>query len=226
MRASHVIRHGRSGDLAGILLSAGAIRLRSSPPPAPGRRHRHRPWRVNPGHPMTRRPRRAVPAGSRDSVTFVSTQELLSRHGPCSHAHAVERPHADRGASWRGSAPWCRSRHPAVGRVGHRFRRRARVVFVTGCGRHRWRAALDQRRYRRFDTVLAAIDGQVLALTAAARRRAAARSPGARAGRWPEAWSQVTQVRTAGITDLRHDPTRRTWRGAGRSDGRGHHYGA
>ena len=217
MRASHVIR-ARAGlvILAGILLIGLALSgCGSSPPPAAARTPAPTPTvapSVTPGTPMIPAPPGGpVPSGfTAASVTFVSTQEaFVLGTAPCSHSPCTSIVRTlDRGASWRGlPAPVVPLSSPGgTGVWGIRFAAPEHgFVFGDGLwettdgGQHWTSAAYPGGSI----LSLAAIDGQVLALTAACSAQGGCAESGTLLRRplAGGAWSQVTQVRTAGITD-------------------------
>ena len=217
MRASHVIR-ARAGlvILSGVLLIGLALSgCGSSPPPAAARTPAATPTvapSVTPGTPMIPAPPGGpVPGGfTATSVTFVSTQEaFVLGTAPCSHAPCTSIVRTlDRGASWRGlPAPVLPLSSPGgTGVWGIRFATPEHgFVFGDGLrettdgGQHWTSAAYPGGSI----LSLAAIDGQVLALTATCSAQGGCAESGTLLRRplAGGAWSQVTQVRTAGITD-------------------------
>ena len=217
MRASHVIR-ARAGSaiLSGVLLIGLVLSgCGSSPPPAAERTPAATPAvapSVTPGSPMVPAPSGGpVPGGFRaTSVTFVSAQEaFVLGAAPCSHAPCTSIVRTlDRGVSWRGlPAPVVRLSSPGgAGVWGIRFAT-PEHGFVFGGGL--WETADGGQHWTSVAypggsvLSLAAIDGQVLALTATCSVQGGCAQPGTLLRR-PLAgggWSQVTQVRTAGITD-------------------------
>jgi hypothetical protein len=175
-----------------------------TPTPAPSRS-------VTPGAPITPAPGGPVPSGLRaTSVTFVSTQEaFVLGAAPCSSAVCTSIVRTlDRGASWRGlPAPVVPLSPPGgTGVWGIRFATPEHgFVFGDGLwettdGGQLWGSAA----YPGGSILsLAAIDGQVLALTATCSVQAGCAQPGTlwRRPLAGGAWSKVTQVHTAGITD-------------------------
>ena len=217
MRACHVIR-ARAGwvILSGVLLTGWALSgCGSSPPPAAARTPAATPAvapSVTPGTPMIPAPPGGpVPGGfTATSVTFVSTQEaFVLGTAPCSHAPCTSiAGTVDRGASWRGlPAPVVPLSSPGgTGVWGIRFATPEHgFVFGDGLwqttdGGQRWASAASPGGS---DLSLAVIDGQVLALTATCSAQGGCAESGTLLRRplAGGAWSQVTQVRTAGITD-------------------------
>ena len=217
MRASHVTR-ARAGlvILAGILLIGLALSgCGSSPPPATARTPAATPTvapSVTPGAPMIPAPPGGpVPSGfTAMSVTFVSTQEaFVLGTAPCSHAPCTSIVRTlDRGVSWRGlPAPVVPLSSPGgTGVWGIRFAA-PEHGFVFGDGL--WETTDGGQHWTSVAypggsiLSLAAIDGQVLALTAACSAQGGCAESGTLLRRplAGGAWSQVTQVRTAGGTD-------------------------
>ena len=218
MRASHVIRARPvfailcSVLLIGLVLSSCG----SSHPPAAAPTSATTPTvapSVTPGSPMVPAPPPGgpVPGGFRaTSVTFVSAQEaFVLGTAPCSHAPCTSIVRTlDRGVSWRGlPAPVVPLSSPGgAGVWGIRFAT-PEHGFVFGGGL--WETADGGQHWTRVAypggsvLSLAAIDGQVLALTATCSVQGGCAESGTLLRR-PLAggsWSQVTQVRTAGITD-------------------------
>jgi hypothetical protein len=217
MRASHVIR-ARAGlvILSGVLLIGLALSgCGSSPPPAAARPPAATPAVAppeTPGTPMIPAPQGgSVPSGfTATSVTFVSTQEaFVLGTAPCSHAPCTSIVRTlDRGASWHGfPAPVVPLSSPGgAGVWGIRFATPEHgFVFGDGLrettdGGQRWTSAA----YPGGSILsLTAIDGQVLALTATCSAQGGCAESGTLLRRplAGGAWSQVTQVPTAGITD-------------------------
>ena len=166
---------------------------------------------VTPGQPMTPAPGGPVPAGlTATSVTFVSTQEaFVLGTAPCPDAVCTSVVRTlDRGASWRGlPAPVVPLSAPGgTGVWGIRFATPEHgFVFghglweTTDGGQHWTGAAYPGGSI----LSLAAIDGQVLALTATCSAQGGCAQPGTFLRR-PLAggtWSQVAQVHVSGITD-------------------------
>jgi hypothetical protein len=213
MRALHV-PWARTGFtiLSGLLLtglalsgcaSSPAPTAPSTPTPAPS---------VTPGQPMTPAPPGGpVPGGfTATSVTFVSTQEaFVLGTAPCQNRVCTSIVRTlDRGASWRGlPAPVVPLSAPGgTGVWGIRFATPEHgFVFGDGLwettdgGQHWTTAAYPGGSI----LSLAAIDGQVLALTASCSVQAGCTQPGTLLRR-PLAggtWSQVTQVTASGAAD-------------------------
>ena len=217
MRACHVI-WARAGlvILSGVLLTGLALSgCGSSPPSAAARTPAATPTvapSVTPGTPMIPAPPGGpVPAGfTATSVTFVSTQQaFVLGTAPCSHAPCTSIVRTlDRGASWRGlPAPVVPLSSPGgAGVWGIRFATPEHgFVFGDGLwqttdGGQHWASAA----YPGGSVLsLAVIDGQVLALTATCTAQGGCAESGTLLRRplAGGAWTQVTQVRTAGITD-------------------------
>ena len=211
MRASHVIRaRASSAILSGVLLIGLAL---------PGCGWSHGPAAagtptatpsVTPGTPMspTPPPGGPVPGGfTATSVTFVSTQEaFVLGTAPCSHAPCTSIVRTlDRGASWRGlPAPVVPLSSPGgAGVWGIRFAT-PEHGFVFGDGL--WETTDGGQHWASVAypggsvLSLAAIDGQVLALAATCSAQGGCAESGTLLRRplAGGAWSQVTQVRTAG----------------------------
>ena len=216
MRACHVIR-ARAGRviLSGVLLTGLALSgCGSSAPPAAARTPAATPAvapSVTPGTPVIPAPPGGpVPGGfTATSVTFVSTQEaFVLGTAPCSHAPCTSiAGTVDRGASWRGvPAPVVPLSSPGgTGVWGIRFAT-PEHGFVFGAGL--WQTTDGGQRWASASPggsvlSLAVIDGQVLALTATCSAQGGCAESGTLLRRplAGGAWSQVTQVRTAGITD-------------------------
>ena len=196
--------------LVGLALSACAS-SHPSAPPAPTATATAAPS-VTPGQPMTPAPPGGpVPGGfTATSVTFVSAQEaFVLGTVPCSHAPCTSIVRTlDRGASWRGlPAPVVPLSAPGgTGVWGIRFATPEHgFVFGDGLwettdgGQHWTSAAYPGGSI----LSLAAIDGQVLALTSACSVQRGCAQPAALLRRplAGDAWSQATLVRSAGITD-------------------------
>jgi hypothetical protein len=167
---------------------------------------------VTPGQPMTPAPPGGpVPAGFRaTSVTFVSAREaFVLGTAPCSHAPCTSIVRTvDRGASWRGlPAPVVPLSAPgAAGVWGIRFATPQHgFVFGDGLwettdGGQHWTSAA----YPGGSVLsLAAIDGQLLALTATCSAQGGCAQPGTLLRRplAGGAWTQIARVRTSGTTD-------------------------
>jgi len=204
--------------LSGVLLTGFALSgcASSHPPTAPSTPAPPATPSVTPGQPMSPAPPGGpVPAGfTATSVTFVSAQEaLVLGTAPCPSAvctSIVRTP--DRGASWRGlPAPVVPLSAPGgTGAWGIRFAT-PEHGFVFGDGL--WETADGGQRWTRAAypggsiLSLAAIDGQVLALTATCSVQGGCAQPGTLLRR-PLAgggWSQIAQVDISGIanaTDL------------------------
>ena len=217
MRASHMIR-ARTGSAilsCALLIGLALSGCGSSPPPAAARTPAATPTvtpPVTPGGPMSPAPPGGpVPGGFRaTSVTFVSAQEaFVLGTAPCSHAPCTSIVRTlDRGASWAGlPAPVVPLSSPGgAGVWGIRFAT-PEHGFVFGDGL--WETADGGQHWASVAypggsiLSLAAIDGQVLALTATCTVQGGCAESGTLLRRplAGGAWSQVTQVRTAGITD-------------------------
>jgi len=200
--------------LSGVLLTGFALSgcASSHAPTAPSSQAPPTAPSVTPGQPMTPAPPGGpVPSGfTATSVTFVSTQEaFVLGTAPCSNAActSVVRTLA-RGASWRGlPAPVVPLSAPGgTGVWGIRFATPEHgFVFgnglweTTDAGQHWTSAAYPGGSI----LSLATIHGQVLALTAACSAQGGCAQPGTLLRRplAGGAWSQVSSVRIAGITD-------------------------
>ena len=214
MRASYVIRaRASSAILSGVLLIGLALPgCGSSHGPAAAGTPTATPS-VTPGTPMspTPPPGGPVPGGfTATSVTFVSTQEaFVLGTAPCSHAPCTSIVRTlDRGASWRGlPAPVVPLSSPGgAGVWGIRFAT-PEHGFVFGDGL--WETTDGGQHWASVAypggsvLSLAAIDGQVLALAATCSAQGGCAESGTLLRRplAGGAWSQVTQVRTAGGAD-------------------------
>lgn len=199
--------------LTGLALSGCA----SSHPPTPAAPATTPAPSVTPGQPMSPAPPGGpVPAGfTATSVTFVSTQEaFVLGTAPCAHAPCTSIVRTlDRGASWRGlPAPVIPLSAPGgTGVWGIRFATPEHGFVIgdglweTTDGGQVWASAA----YPGGSILsLAAIDGQVLALTATCSVQGGCAQPGTlwRRPLAGGAWSHVTQVRISGggidVTDL------------------------
>jgi len=217
MRALHVPR-ARTGFtiLSAVLLTGFALSgCASSHPPAAPSTPTPTPTAapsVTPGQPMTPAPAGGpVPSSfTATSVTFVSAQEaFVLGTAPCPHAVCTSIVRTlDRGASWRGlPAPVVPLSPPGgTGVWGTRFATPEHgFVFGDGLwetndGGQHWASAA----YPGGSILsLAAIDGQVLALTATCSVQAGCAQPGTlwRRPLAGGAWSQVTQVTASGAAD-------------------------
>ena len=218
MRASHVIR-ARPGSaiLSCVLLIGLALPgCGSSHGPAAAGTPAATPTTtpsVTPGRPRIPAPPPGgpVPAGfTATSVTFVSAQEaFVLGTAPCSHAPCTSIVRTlDRGASWRGlPAPAVPLSSPGgTGVWGIRFATPEHgFVFGDGLwettdGGQHWTSAA----YPGVPVLsLAVVDGQVLALTATCTAQGGCAESGTLLRRplAGGAWTQVTQVPAAGITD-------------------------